>query len=193
MPSLAELLQTIGIAVVMFAATNADDLVLLTMFFAQPGCRPSQVVLGQLAGIGSLVAISYTLSMLALAVPHGWLPWLGIIPVLLGIRWLLRRQEEDTPPVAFAWWAVAGVTMANGADNLGVYIPAFAMQSGSEKILTGTVFFALTLIWCAIARSATRHPTLGPVLSRICGRAAPFVLIGIGLWIIAHHPVFGLV
>jgi cadmium resistance protein CadD (predicted permease) len=191
MHSIAEVIQTIGIAAVMFAATNADDLVLLTLFFAQPGCRTEQVVLGQLAGIGSLIAISYTVSVLALTVPHGWLPWLGVVPVWLGIRWLLRSDQDTAPPEATAWWAIAGVTMANGADNLGVYIPAFALQSGSEKILTGVVFFALTLVWCAIARSATRHPKLGPWLSRICGRAAPFVLIGIGLWIIAHHPRLG--
>lgn len=192
MHSLAEVLQTIGIAAVMFAATNADDLVLLTIFFAQPGCRPSQVVLGQLAGIGSLIAISYTVSMLALAVPHGWVPWLGIIPVYLGIRWLRRSPEDHAAPPVTAWWAIAGVTMANGADNLGVYIPAFAMQTGGEKVLTGVVFFVLTVLWCLIARGATQHRTAGPALSRICGRAAPFVLIGIGLWIIARHPLFGL-
>ena len=44
-PMLA-LLQPIAVATVLFAATNADDLVLLIVFFAQPGCRPRQVVLG---------------------------------------------------------------------------------------------------------------------------------------------------
>lgn len=82
--------------------------------------------------------------------------------------------------------------MANGGDNLGVYIPAFAIQSGGQKVITGAVFAALTLLWCSIAWSAVRHPTWGPVISGICRRAAPFVLIGIGLWIIAHHPFFGL-
>jgi cadmium resistance protein CadD (predicted permease) len=192
MHSIAEVFQTIGIAVVMFAATNADDLVLLTVFFAQPGSRPAQVVLGQLAGIGSLTAISYTASMLALAIPHGWLPWLGVVPLGLGVRWLRRGPADGNPPAAFAWWAIAGVTIANGADNLGVYIPAFALQTGSEKILTGIVFFALTLLWCALAWSATRHPALGPRVNKLCAKAAPFILIGIGLWIIAHHPIFGL-
>jgi cadmium resistance protein CadD (predicted permease) len=189
-----EALQTIAIAAVMFAATNADDLVLLTIFFAQPGCAPRQVVMGQLAGIGALAAISYTASMLALAVPHGWIPWLGILPLIIGVRWLYRANADDekAPPAATAWWAVAGVTMANGGDNLGVYIPAFAMQTGVQKVITGATFIALTLVWCAIAWSAVRHPTWGPTLSRICSRAAPFVLIGIGLWIVAHHPIFGL-
>lgn len=83
-----EILQTIVLAAVLFAATNADDLVLLTIFFAEPKLRPRDVVLGQLAGIGALTAISYTAAMLALAVPHGWLPWVGLVPLYIGVRWL---------------------------------------------------------------------------------------------------------
>jgi cadmium resistance protein CadD (predicted permease) len=94
--------------------------------------------------------------------------------------------------VSMTWWSIAGITMANGADNLGVYIPAFAIQTGAQKVLTGVTFGLLTLIWCAVAWAAVKHPTWGPLVSRACRRAAPFVLIGIGLWIIAHHPSFGL-
>ena len=182
----------IGLAAIMFAATNADDLVLLSLFFAQPDCRPRQILLGQLAGIGALTAISYTAATLAVAVPHGWLPWIGVVPLYLGIRWLRKKKDDDAPPIAGTWWAVAGITMANGGDNLGVYIPTFAIQSGIEKVITGITFLALTLVWCAVARMAVSHPTWGPMLSRICSRAAPFVLIGLGIWIIAHHPMFGL-
>lgn len=131
--------------------------------------------------------------MLALAVPHGWLPWIGVVPLAIGVKWLLARKSDDaaeeTAPMK--WWAIAGITMANGADNLGVYIPAFALQSGVQKVVTGAVFFVLTLLWCAVARWAVSHPTWGPGLSRVLRVIAPFVLIGIGLWIIAQHPMFG--
>jgi cadmium resistance protein CadD (predicted permease) len=185
------IVQTVVVASVMFVATNADDLVLLTIFFAQRNCRPGAIIWGQLAGIGALTAISYTASMLALAAPHAWLPWIGLVPVAIGIRWLRRTKEDKAPSEALEWWAVAGITMANGADNLGVYIPAFAIQVGVQKVITGAVFAMLTLVWCWIARSATRHPTWGPVVSRFCGRIAPYVLIAIGLWIVAHHSMFG--
>ncbi len=187
-----ESLHTVLLAAILFAATNADDLVLLSLFYSRPGCTPLAVTLGQLAGIGSLVAISYTAAMLSLAVPHGWLPWIGVVPLAIGLRWLLRTKEREAPPLVTKWWAVAGVTLANGGDNLGVYIPAFAIQTDLEKVITGFTFLLLTLVWCGLAWSATRHPTLGPRISRICGRAGPFILILIGLWIIAHHPLFGL-
>lgn len=188
-----EYLQTVGIAGVMFAATNADDLVLLCIFFAQPGCRPWSIVAGQLLGIGALTAISLTASELALAVPHGWLPVLGLVPLWIGVRWTRRKQTTDHVSESMALWAIAGVTMANGADNLGVYIPAFAMQTSMEKVLTGATFGILTLVWCSIASWAVTHPAWAPRVSHACGKAAPFVLIGIGLWILAHHPIFGMV
>lgn len=186
-----ELLQMVPLAVVMFAATNADDLVLLVVFFARPECRTREVVLGQLAGIGALTAISYTAASLAVAVPHGWLPWVGLVPVFIGVRWLFRRGGDDGVEEApMRWWSIAGITMANGADNLGVYIPAFAIQSGAQKAVTGVVFLLLTLLLCMIARWTVRHPAWGPAISRVLRAVAPYVLIGIGLWIIAHHPLF---
>lgn len=187
-------LETIGIAVLMFAATNADDLVLLTLFFAQPGCSPRQVVFGQLVGIAALTAVSYLAAILALAVPHGWLPWLGVIPIFIGLQWLRRpvHTNDEGPPAASRWWTIAGVTIANGADNLGVYIPQFAVQSAREKTITVLAFLLLTLVWCWLSWLATRHPSWGPRIGKICRRAAPWILIGLGLWIIAQHPVFGL-
>ena len=187
-----ETLHTVLLAAILFAATNADDLVLLSLFYSRPGCTPLAVTLGQLTGIGSLIAISYTAARLSLAVPHGWLPWIGVVPLVIGLRWLLRTKEREAPPLVTRWWAVAGVTLANGGDNLGVYIPAFAIQTDLEKVITGLIFLLLTLVWCGLAWSATRHPTLGPRISHACNKAGPFVLILIGLWIIAHHPLFGL-
>lgn len=190
-----EIFETIGLATLMFAATNADDLVLLTLFFARAENSPRQILLGQIVGIGALVAASLLATALVLAVPHGWLPWLGLAPILIGLRWLRRPAHADKtePPVATRWWTIAAITIANGGDNLGVYIPQFALLPISRQLLTAGVFLVLTFVWCWLARLAVRQPSVGPLISRTCRRAAPWVLIGLGIWIVAHHPMFGLV
>ncbi len=191
---LLEFLQTVAVASVMFVATNADDLLLLALFFSQPRCPLRSVVLGQLAGIGALTAVSYTAAVLALAIPHGWLPLLGIVPLLIGLRWLRRPITSDSAgagmPSTITWWSVAGITIANGADNLGVYIPAFAAQTDVQKVITGFSFLVLTLVWCAFAYYLVRHPSWGGVIQRTSRRIAPWVLILLGLWIIAEHSAF---
>lgn len=188
-----EIFETTGLATLMFAATNADDLVLLTLFFARAENSPRQILLGQLLGIGALVAASLLAAALALAVPHGFLPWLGLVPILIGLSWLRRPAHADKAeaPVATRWWTIAAITIANGGDNLGVYIPQFALLPLSHQLLTAGVFLALTLVWCWLARLAVRQPSVGPLISRTCRRAAPWVLIGLGIWIVAQHPVFG--
>lgn len=176
----------------MFAATNADDLVIVAIFFAEPGCRKSQVIFGQLAGIAALIAMSYAAAVLALAVPHSWLPFLGLFPLAMGLHWLFKSpagdDDEEVKASGSRWWMVAGITLANGADNLGVYIPAFALQSPREQAITAATFLVLTVVWCALAGAAVNHPRWGKSLQRISRRLAPWVLIGIGLWILAQHP-----
>jgi len=50
-------LSTLGRAVVAFAATIIDDIVVLTFFFAQENLQIWRVVLGQYLGIAGLVVI----------------------------------------------------------------------------------------------------------------------------------------
>jgi cadmium resistance protein CadD (predicted permease) len=185
-------LQTVVLATVLFAATNADDLVLLIVFFAQSGCRPRQVVLGSFVGLAALTATSLAAAWLALAAPPDWLPWLGIAPVALGLRWLFRPHEDEATPGGSSWQTVAFVTIANGADNLGVYIPAFAIQTFAQKAIVAATFTLLTFVLCGLAWTAVRHPTWGPHIRHWSAKLGPFVLIAIGLWVVAHHPAFGL-
>jgi cadmium resistance protein CadD (predicted permease) len=60
--ALAGLLGTIGAAVGVFAGTNVDDLIILTVLFlsarASGEPRPWQIWTGQYAGVGVLVAVS---------------------------------------------------------------------------------------------------------------------------------------
>ena len=187
-----DFLQTLALATVLFAATNADDLVLLMVFFAQPGARGREIVAGQLFGLGVLTGVSFLAAWFALAAPPAWLPWLGLAPLLLGLRGLLRPAHAGAPATLASWRTVTVVTIANGADNLGAYIPAFAIQRFGQKLVTAGAFLVLALVWCLLARAAVRHPAWGPFVRRWSARLGPYVLIGLGAWIVAHHPTFGL-
>ena len=56
---LASSVTVLGIAIVVFATTNIDDVFLLSAFFADPRLRSRAVVIGQFAGIGALVALAF--------------------------------------------------------------------------------------------------------------------------------------
>ena len=167
-----------------FAVTNVDDLFLLVAWFAAGRLSAPNIVLGQSIGLGALVAISLLVSLPAAAIPASYLPLLGIAPIALAFC-MLRRPwpQELQAPSRSGLLAVAAATVANGADNLNVYIPLFATSDTTETLAICAVFAAMTAAWCLAAYSLVRHPSLGAPLRRWGPRATPWALIAIGVWI----------
>lgn len=190
MRPLAAFIAPALLAVPLFVVTNADDLIILTIFFSNPRTRAVTIVIGQLLGIAALTVASILAARLALELPHHWIPLLGLAPIALGVRqWLSSDDDgEEKLPPAVSWMAVATVTVANGGDNLGVYIPVFATESLLNTAIISAMFGLLTLAWCGFARQMVRHPRWGTTLQKICNAAAPYVLIGVGLWVLSKHP-----
>lgn len=196
-----DLLTLIGVAMAVFAATNVDDLFLLAAFFADPSLRTRSVVEGQFLGIGVLVAISAAAALVALTVPEGYPALLGIVPLALGLRSLvaLRRKDSDdgeqpdSAEVARRGArsqvaTVAGVTIANGGDNLGVYIPLFAREPG-HILIHASVFAVMTTLWCFVGFRLIQNRVVGACARRYGRLALSVVLIGLGLWILSDARV----
>lgn len=183
-------LNLLGMAVAVFAVTNLDDLFLLGLFFSDRTLRRRHVVVGQHLGIGVLVAMSGIGGLISLAVPAAWIALLGLVPLLIGL-WKLRGLWSANGDNALASTsgstvlAVTGVTVANGGDNLGVYIPYFASLTLWEVGLTIAVFMAMTAVWCVAALWLLRHRRIAHAVERFGHILLPIVLIGLGLWILA--------
>lgn len=116
----------------------------------------------------------------------------------MGWRALRPRKEEpatSTTEPGVGILAVAGVTVANGADNVTAYVPFFASRKPWESAVTLFVFATMTAVWCIAAHRLVHHPTLGAPLRR-CGSAIlPFVLVALGAYLFvdagAHEVVIG--
>jgi cadmium resistance protein CadD (predicted permease) len=188
----AEVTSTIGVGSAVFVATNVDDLVLLIALFADARLHRAHVVAGQVLGIAALAAGSALCALGALVVPPEWVALLGLIPLALGFKALvdLRRDDDDddeVPQQAGALRAIAsvvGITVANGGDNLGVYVPLFAAQAGWRTVVMSSLFVLLTLAWCLAALALVRHPAVGARLRRWGRAALPVILIALGAWIL---------
>ena len=180
-----------GLAAVVFAATDVDDLLILAAFFAQRRIRPAAIVAGQYLGIAALFAVSALAAWLALGVPKQWVALLGLAPLLMGV-WALRSMGKEDDPLPGSLpeaggsggvLMVATVTVANGGDNLGVYIPLFATHADALAVFAG-VFIVGTAVWCWLAHFSVNHGRVGALLSRYAHVALPFVLIALGAWIL---------
>ena len=89
-----DLVSTLGVAALVFASTNVDDILLLAAFFAAPNLTARTVVLGQFLGTGILVLASALAGAVALVVPEGYTALLGAVPFGLGLRRLWQLWDE---------------------------------------------------------------------------------------------------
>ncbi|MEA2541908.1 MAG: hypothetical protein QOH35_3274 [Acidobacteriaceae bacterium] len=187
-------LPLLALAITLFASTNIDDLVVLIGFFADRRFRTRDIVAGQFVGVAALYLASASGSLLSLVIPRAYLGLLGILPIVIGIRKLSDLRRDASAPENSSQGSVAGVTLvtiANGGDNIAIYIPAFAVHSGAENAVIAMVFVAMTALWCMLAHWMVNHRRFGAPLRRYGHIFAPMVLIGLGLVIIYKAGTMG--
>ena len=202
-------LSTLGQAIAMFAVTNVDDLVILALFFGQAAGRRMdvvRVVLGQYLGFAAILAASILGSLGAGLLPKSVIPYLGLVPLLLGIRaawrvWRERHSNGETnsgeaPKAgrhgAPGVLAVAGVTFANGGDNIGVYVPVFATVGTAAIMAYSVVFLLLVGVLVLAAKFLTTRKGLAEILERWEHILFPLVLVVLGIVILVSGGAFGL-
>lgn len=185
---MSPLLTVLAASVTTFAATNLDDIFLLTVFFARR-VPTRRIVAGQYFGFAVIVLLSLAAVWAAgLTIPRGWIRLLGILPVGIGVRQLLqirnrrstRARETDD---ALGVLSIAAITIANGADNIGVYVPFF-VASRSHLYSVLTEYGLLVLVWCAIGKYLGTHALILKSVDRWGHWVVPFVLIGLGSYIL---------
>jgi len=190
------MLETILVGIMLFASTNIDDIFLTMAFFADPRLDRRAVVIGKFLGISGIVAASIAAAACAVAVPPEWVALLGFAPLGLGVHrlWSAWRAEptstdegDGIPSAAGSLVAqacsVAGVTAANGGDNLGVYVPVFAEEFSAIPMFT-VIFAIMTGLWCVAGNLLVNHRLVAATMRRLAGRLLPWVLIVLGLCIL---------
>ena len=174
-------------AILAFVSTNIDDVLILLVLFSQ-GRRPRSVVAGQYLGFGGLVLCSLLISAGALLLPREWVGILGAAPLAIGIKGLasLRSREAaagERKRVGMGVLPVAAVTLANGGDNIAVYVPLFARRPWSELLAVVMVFGVLLAVMCAAGYALVRLPVVSALLDRWGHWIAPVVLVGLGVYV----------
>lgn len=180
-------------AAVLFAGTNVDDMVVLTVLniSSRADGRPLRwhIWAGQYAGFTILVAASLVAAAGLALVPDHWLWLLGLLPLGLGLGKLVtavrarRSGRYASPAVVTGLTGVTGVTIANGGDNVAAYIPFFRTSSAGELTVTIAVFMAGVAVYCLASSRFATHRAVTDAVQRWGQWAVPAVFILIGFYI----------
>jgi cadmium resistance transport/sequestration family protein len=200
------IIGTVAIAIAAFTATNIDDILILTIFFAQVDdkFRPRHILIGQYLGFGLILLASLPAYLGGLIIDHKWIGLLGLLPIAIGLKDLFQKQEEVTVQtcsiseqskstlIAPQTYHVAAITFANGGDNIGVYIPLFASSNAVTLSIMIATFLILITVWCYTAKNISSHPAIVKFLTQYSEAIVPFVLIALGIYILYESKTYQL-
>jgi cadmium resistance protein CadD (predicted permease) len=184
----------IATALALFAGTNVDDVVVLSLLNAsgRAGGRPRrwEIWAGQYAGFAVLAGVSVAAGKGLALVPERWLWLLALIPFGVGVVSLaaairaLRRGQPPRSPSAGGLFGIAGLTIVNGADDLAAYTPFFATAGTARVVVTLAVFAVGVAVWCLAGDLLTRHPRVIAAIGRYSHWILPAAFILIGLYVL---------
>lgn len=210
---MSDLISTSLTAVFSFIATNIDDLVINVLFFSQlhtpttPKLRIRHIITGKYLGLSLLIFASLPGFLGGLLIPREWIGLLGLLPIALGLRMLVKNSHKVAEVQAVQpltshvptdhrpgdWWSsilslytykVGAVTVANGGDNIGIYLPLFANLTLVQLGITVVAFWVMMGLWCGLSFYLAQHPTVAKISTRYGHRLVPLFLIALGISIL---------
>jgi cadmium resistance transport/sequestration family protein len=197
--------------VVAFGATNIDDLLILLVFFSQvdENFCPWQVILGQYLGFSVLIILSLPGLLGGLILPGNWIGLLGLIPIAIGISVLVNEEVDNSVELSNKFTAnlssksqfflnkqvytVAIITVANGSDNISIYIPLFSSMNFKIFFITIVLYLCLLMGLCYMTYKLTHQRKIAQFLTEYGNYFVPFLLMGLGVVIVWKSQALSLI
>lgn len=193
---------SVGTACGSFAITNIDDMFVLVTFFAEASTSttltPVKITLGQYIGFTGIIIISMIGFGASLLLPSEPIGFLGLLPILLGIWKLfdlvfqIREEEPEKLDIAGmkSILKVSTITLMNGGDNIGTYIPLFSQAGGAEIAIYVVTYYILIGVWCLVAFLVMRQKHILLVVQRYARGVIPLLYMGLGVYIIVNSSCY---
>lgn len=197
--------KAVGTACTSFLITNIDDLFVLVTFFAEASTSQTltslKITLGQYVGFTVIIVISMIGFGVSLALPSEPIGFLGLLPLVLGIWKLLgllfakndtNDGEAETSKIAGmkSVLKVSGITIMNGGDNIGTYIPLFSQTKGAEIAIYVVIYYILLGALCFVASLVMKQKRILRLAETYMQWLIPFLYVGLGVYIVAKSSCY---
>ena len=190
------IIAIIPIAAGAYVATNLDNFILLVALLARYRNHSSKVVAGFFVSVLILAFAGLWIGKAADIVPVEYLGLLGFVPISIGVVELVQLRRSKSKETMTKEISVDGeqkvfVTtlssqLGNGADTVIIFGVLFIDSVPSADFLTILTLAAMAVIFVGAGIYAVRHPALSEWIDRYAYRIMPFVLIIVGVYIVAN-------
>jgi len=186
-----------------FLSTSIDDLFILTLHFATSNEKfdKKDIVYGHFIGITILIVVSLLPSLGFMTLPNHYIGLLGLIPIYRGID-LLFHFNKDLPLLSdlpdnrivnflrkyfnYNLLLVAMITLANGGDNIALYLPLFSSLKWFV-LLVIPLFFLYTHYWVKLGQKLVGLKQTTTLIKKYGHVVIPYSMILIGIYIIQKN------
>lgn len=191
---LAETLTSLTLGVGGLVGTNIENVVVAVAAFCNSRTPASALGIGFVVGLVFLLAVSWLTGLVAGLLPPRFLGYLGVIPIALGLREFFRQKaplpeqadSADYAGLLQSTTTVALLMVANGVDTIAVFAPLIAESEATDRLVltVGYVCASLMLGWFCV--QLCTYPRVAAPIERYGSRVAPFLMIGIGVYILLN-------
>ncbi|CAF1576074.1 unnamed protein product, partial [Didymodactylos carnosus] len=85
---------------------------------------------------------------------------------------------------------VAFTTIANGNDNIAIYVPLFAQSKPWQIIVYVVIFLLMVAVWCCMCYYFIHFPPILKLARKYAEIITPFIFIGLGIYILISSQCF---
>ena len=181
-----------GVVALAFASTNMDNLLLLVSWLFAGAMPAGRLFAGYGLGMLGVLAVSVLMGLAGYLFPIEYLGYLGVIPMLLGLRLLIGNLSHAFPGTGAEPSAVGGVLavaatqLSNGVDTVLVFAPLLADSRLLFDAQIALLFVILFCLWFLLARVISLRARRLPAIERLGRWLAPVVMIGVGFYILSN-------
>ena len=188
----------VAASVIAFLTTEMDSIaVMIVLFCACDTCmKKVAVAFGRYMGLALLVAFSLIFpEYLTSCHIKEKLALLGFIPIIAGIFIGLSSAKNNnlSSKILFLFFLCffsVIVTLANGGDNILLYISFFKSLDVRDFYIFCIVFFIMQALWCAVSLCVVNVKSIREYIQKTQSILIPFLFIVVGLYILLAGGTF---
>ncbi len=188
---IADVIGLVSLMAASYVATNLDNLLLLVLLLGAHPESKGATLCGHLVAAGGVLVLCLAAVIAGTIIDPGLLGYLGIIPIVLGLRLLYRQFAARGEPSSntgietrSGWLATALLLAGNSGDTLAVFLPLFAESDLRYIGVAVALFVVMAVAWGALALGVSSNLARARRLVRLGEYLVPWVMLAAGSYVL---------
>jgi cadmium resistance protein CadD (predicted permease) len=183
-----------GLVVTGFIASNLDNLLLLVVLQGANTGRRQAVLAGYFVSCVVVIFAAMLGVAIGSALGAGLVGYLGLVPLLLGIR-LLYLNWRTSPVVALEesgemkagqsiWLSTFVLMLSNSGDSIALFLPLLAESSHSSLVVIVIAYLLMILLWSGFSCLISARQELARHIESRAEKIVPWIMILMGVYVL---------